>query len=155
MAWPIAYTSAFIGTGYTSIRWGSDGIMANTTPNGSGGGVLPGNGTYGGFYIVESIRGQDEIENIYIEQGTGLKATAIQIWQGRNYTLTVVDDTNMTPPSPASLIRLVDTVSGGAQTYSFRVTANGYNAARKVEGKREITAEYLTLIEGNGTPPAA
>ncbi len=98
-SWPPAYTAAFIGTGYTTIRWGTDGIMTtnsvfnSVTPNTSG--VLPGNGTYGGFYIVESIRGQDEIENIYIEQGTGLKATAIQLWQGRNYTLTVVDDTDL------------------------------------------------------------
>jgi len=148
MAWPPSYSDAFIGSGYTTIRWGTDQIMANTSPNGSGGG-------FGGFYIVESIRGNDEIEVQYIEQGTGLKATAITLWQGRRYVLTVVDDTSMTPPSPASLISLVDTVSGGAQTYSFRVVDNGYNAARKVEGKREITAEYLTLIEGGGTPPTA
>lgn len=148
MAWPPAYSSAFIGNGYTTIRWGTDGVMTNGSPNGSGGG-------FGGFYIVESIRGQDEQENIYIEQGTGLKATCITLWQGRNYTITVVDDASMTPPSPASFISLVDTVGAGASIYQFRVTSNGYNAARKVEGKREITAEYLTLIEGNGTPPEA
>jgi len=148
MAWPPAYSAAFIGTGYTSIRWGTDGVMANSGVNGSGDGS-------GGSYIVESIRGQDEIENIYIEQGTGLKATRIQLWQGRNYTLTVVDDTNMTPPSPGSSISLVDTVGAGASTYVFKVTSNGYNANRKVEGKREITCEYLTLIEGAGTPPEA
>lgn len=153
MAWPPAFTSAFIGTGMTTIRWGTDGVMANTGVNGSGGGVTAIG--YSGFYVVESIRGQDEIENIYIEQGTGLKATRIQLWQGRNYTLTYVDDTGATPPSPGSLLSLVDTVSGGSTTYSFRVTANGYNAARKVEGKREVTCEYLTLIEGNGTPPVA
>jgi hypothetical protein len=148
MAWPPSYTNAFIGTGYTTIRWGTDGVMSNGSPNGSGGG-------FNGFYIVESMRGQDEIENIYIEQGTGLKATRIQLWQGRNYTITVVDDTSMTPPSPGSLIALVDTVGAGASVYQFRVTSNGYNANRKVEGKREVTAEYLTLIEGGGNPPEA
>lgn len=153
MSWPPANTSAFISSGYTSIRWGTDQIMNNSTPNGSGGGVTAVG--YSGFYILESIRGTDEIDNIYIEQGTGLKATRIQLIQGRNYTLTAVDDTNMTPPSAGSQIRLVDTVSGGSTSYLFTVTANAYNAARKVEGKREITAEYLTLIEGNGTPPAA
>jgi len=147
-SWPPNYSSAFIGSGYTTIRWGTDAIMANSGVNGSGGG-------FGGYYIVESIRGQDEIENIYIEQGTGLKATRIQLWQGRNYVLTVVDDTSMTPPSPGSSIALVDTVGAGASIYTFIVTSNGYNAARKVEGKREITAEYLTLIEGSGTPPEA
>ena len=121
---------------------------ANGTPNGGGGGYL-------GFYTLESIRGTDEIENIYIEQGTGLKVTRIQLWQGRNYVLTVVDDTSMTPPGPGTSLSLVDTVSGGSVTYTFKVTSNGYNAARKVEGKREVTCEYLTCIEGGGTPPAA
>jgi hypothetical protein len=148
MAWPPAYNNAFIGFGYTTIRWGTDGVMANISPNGSGGG-------YGSYYIVESIRGDDEIEVQYIEQGTGLKATAITLWQGRKYTITVVDDTSMIPPFPASNIALVDIVGGGASTYKFRVISNGYNAARKVEGKREITAEYLTLIEGTGKPPEA
>ena len=148
MAWPPSYTAAFLATGVTTIRWGTDGMMANSGVNGSGGG-------YGGYYTVESIRGNDEIENIYIEQGTGLKATRIQLWQGRRYVLTVVDDTGMTPPSPATYVALVDSVGAGASIYQFRVVDNGYNAARKVEGKREITAEYLTLIEGAGTPPEA
>ena len=148
MAWPPAYSTAFIGSGVTTIRWGTDGVMANGGSNGSGGGYL-------GYYTVESMRGTDEIENIYIEQGTVLKVTRIQLWQGRNYTITVVDDTGMTPPSPGSSINLVDQVGGGASIYTFKVTSNGYNAARKVEGKREITAEYLTCIEGGGTPPEA
>jgi len=148
MAWPPSYSTAFIGSGYTTIRWGTDGVMANSSPNGTGGGS-------GGFYIVESMRPADEIENIYIEQGTGLKATRIQLWQGRKVTFTVVDDTSMTPPSPNSKVALVDLVGAGASIYQFSVTENGYNAARKVEGKREITAEYLTLIEGAGTPPEA
>lgn len=149
MAWPPAYSTAFIGTGVTTIRWGTDGIMTNASPNGNA------QGGYGGFYTVESIHGNDEIDTSYIEQGTGLKTTRIQLWQGRRYILTVVDDTNMTPPSPSSLISLVDTVGAGASTYSFRTIENGYNAARKVEGKRELTVEYLTCIEGGGTPPEA
>jgi hypothetical protein len=151
MAWPPtsgAYSGAFQATGYTTIRWGTDGVMNVVSPNGSSGGSY-------GFYIVESLRGNDEIENIYIEQGTGLKATRIQLWQGRRYVLTVVDDTGMTPPSPATYVALVDTVGAGASIYQFKVVDNGYNAARKVEGKREITAEYLTLIEGGGVPPEA
>lgn len=145
MAWPPAYSAAFIGSGSTSIKWGTDGIMA-VSGNGTGGGVF-------GSYTVESIRPNDEIENIYIENGTGLKSTRIQLWQGRVVTLTVVDDLNMTPPSPNSQITLTDPMSG--VVYTFRVTANGTNNARKVEGKREITAEYLTNIEGGGTVPVA
>lgn len=152
MAWPPANTTAYLSQGYTTIRWGTDGLLPNSGNNGTGGGVQASG--YTGFYIVESIRGQDEIENIYIEQGTGLKATRIQLIQGRNYVVTAVDDTLMTPPAAGNLYTLVDPISGGGNTYNFRVTANGYNASRKVEGKREFTLEYLTLIEGNGIIPA-
>ena len=144
-SWPPSFSTAFLGQGYTTIRFGTDGMMANTSPNGSGGGAF-------GFYILESIRANDEIENYYIEQGTGLKATRIQLKQGRRYVLTVVDDTNFTPPTAGSKIAVVDPISGGAATYQFTTIENGYNSSRKVEGKRELTVEYLTLIEGAGTP---
>ena len=58
----------------------------------------------------------------------------------------------MVPPAAETYLRLVDTVGGGASIYLFRVISNGYAANREVEGKREITCEYLTCIEGNGTP---
>lgn len=149
MAWPPAYTVSFLAQGVTTIRWGTDGVMANTSPNGNGA------GGFGGFYTVESMRGSDEMDVMYIEQGSGLKATRITLWQGRRYTLTVVDDTNMTAPSPSITISLTDTMSGGSAVYTFRVIENGDNAVRKDAHKREITAEYLTCIEGGGTPPVA
>ena len=142
MSWPPAYSSWFIGTGVTTVKWGTDGIMPVQLPNG-------GTGGYNSSYTVESIRPTDEIDTIYIEQGSGLKATRIQLWQGRRVTLTVVDDTGMTPPSPSTYVYIQDPLSGSF--LQFKVIENGYNAARKVEGKRDITAEYLMLIEGNGT----
>lgn len=145
MAWPPAYGAAFIGTGSTTIKWGTDGIMANGSPNGNGSGGV------GGFYTIESVRPADEIENIYIEQGTGLKATRIQLMQGRQYVFTVVDDTNMTHPAMGNLIQAVDPMS--TALLQFRITQNGYSTQRKTEGKREVTAEYLTLIEGGGNIP--
>ena len=147
MAWPPAYSNAFLAQGVTTIRWGTDGIMTNAAPNGNG------SGGFQGFFTLETIRGEDEMDVIYIEQGSGLKATRITLWQGRNYVLTAVDDTNMTPPSPASQLYIVDALGAGGSIYYFRVTKNGYNSSRKSEGKREITCEYLTCIEGGGTPP--
>ena len=146
MAWPPAYSAAFIADGVTSIKWGTDGILANSSPNGYGGG-------YAGYYTVESCRPSDEIDTIYVEQGSGLKATRIELWQGRRITFTVLDDTGMTPPSPNSQITAVDPLSSSVLT--FRVIDNGYSAAPKTPGRREITAEYLTLIEGGGTVPPA
>ena len=170
MSWPPAQSAAFITSGYTTIRWGTDGILANLNTSGTpgnpsnsgqilgsgsqGGGVTVSN--YGGFYIVESIRGNDEIENIYIEQGTGLKATRIQLVQGRKYVMTVVDDTNILPPFANSKVYIVDPLGSGGTIHFLQcsVVENSENLARKVEGKREITVEYLTCIEGAGTVPA-
>ena len=145
--WPPAYTTAFLAQGVTTIRWGTDGIMANTAPNGNGA------GGFAGFYTIETIRGTDKVDTMYIEQGSGLEATRIQLIQGRRYTMTVVDDTNMVPPSFATKLSFVDTISGGAATYLFQLIENGDNTVRKAEHKRELTVEYLTCIEGGGTIP--
>ena len=147
MAWPNAQT-AYLATGVTSIRWGTDGVLS-TSANGNG------SGGYAGFYTVESIRANDEVDTMYIEQGTGLKATRIQLWQGRRYTITVVDDVNMTLPAPNTYVTVVDIIGGGGTSYTCRVIDNGYNASRKVEGKRELTVEVLTLIELGGSVPEA
>jgi hypothetical protein len=148
MAWPPAPTTDFLTSGVTTIRWGTDGIMANTSPNGSGGG-------FGGYYTIETIRGTDKVDTMYIEQGSGLEATRIQLIQGRRYTMTVVDDTNMTPPSFATKLSFEDTISGGAALYLFQLIENGDSTVRKAEHKRELTVEYLTCIEGAGTIPVA
>jgi hypothetical protein len=145
MSWPPSFSLAFKGAGSTTIKWGTDGIMPNSSPNGNGsGGVF-------GSYTVESIRPNDEIENIYIENGTGIKSTRIQLWQGRVVTFTVVDDLNMIHPAMGTQVYIIDPMSG--DFLLFTVTNNGTNNARKVEGKRDITAEYLTNIEGGGSVP--
>ncbi len=147
MAWPPAYSAAFIGTGVTTIKWGTDGILSNGSPNGDGA------GGFGGYFIVISARPNDKIDTMYIEQGSGLEATRIQLLQGRRLTLTVVDDINMTPPSASSQITAVDPLSGSLLT--FVTIDNGSSANRKQENQREVTIEYLTCIEGGGTVPPA
>ena len=39
-----------------------------------------------------------------------------------------------------------------ANSYTATVIDNNYKAARKVEGQRVISCEYLTLIEGGSGP---
>src|SRR5512146_1358431 len=102
MAWPPAYSASFIASGVNTVKWGTDGIMANTAPNGNGSG-----GSFG-FYTLVSIDPTDVIETVYIEQGSGLRATRINLWQGREVAMTVIDDSNFTPPSPNSKIGVVD-----------------------------------------------
>lgn len=134
MAWPPAVSTSFLSTS-TTVQWGTDEILIQ-------------NGT---TYIVKSIRSTDTQEVIYIENGTGLRAIRIQLWQGREVEITVVADDNFTHPSPESSLQVTDPLSGTLLT--FKTTANAYNAARKVEGERVISAVYDTLIEGAGSPP--
>lgn len=142
MAWPPTpnVATGFLATGVTSIRWGTDGVMATSGVNGSGGG-------FNGYYILETDEVNDEVDTSYIENGTGVKCTRIGIWQGRKKSFTVVDDTNMTPPAPQSQVALYDEISGDLIS-TWRVIDNNYQAVRKVEGKRRIVCEYLFGIEG-------
>lgn len=130
MAWPPVASTSFLIT-QTTIQWGTDGILNN--------------------YIVKSIRTADTQEVIYIENGTGLRAVRIQLWQGRDCEITVVGDSTFTHPSPESSLSVIDPLSGTLMT--FKVTANAYNASRKQEGERVISAVFDTLIEGGGNPP--
>ncbi len=130
MAWPPVPSTSFLTTS-TTVQWGTDGILSN--------------------YIVKSIRSTDTQEVIYIENGTGLRAIRIQLWQGREVEITVVGDSTFTHPSPESALTVIDPLSGTSMT--FRTTANAYNASRKVEGERIISAVFDTLIEGAGSPP--
>jgi hypothetical protein len=134
MSWPPSTNSYFkIQTGGTQIRWGTDGLY--------------------GSYIVVSATPADEIETLYVENGTGLKAVRVMLFQGRRYNITVVDDHLISPPSFGTMITLLDPMNAGVGN-SFIVIENSYNAARKEAGQRVILAEFVTLIEGGGTPPS-
>lgn len=140
MAWPPTSNNAFnitgSGTGSTSLKWGTDGMY--------------------GSYIVKDISPADEVEKIYVENGTGLKSIRIMLFQGRKVDITVVDDSNITPPVIGALVNIVDSlasVAGTGVNTSFRVIDKNGKGARKVEGDLIISAEYLTNIEGAGTVP--
>lgn len=130
MAWPPVVSSSFLMTD-TTVQWGTDGIISG--------------------YIVKSIRAMDNQEVIYIENGTGLRAVRIQLWQGREWEITLVADSTFIHPSPESAVTLIDPLSGESMT--GHTTANAFNASRKVEGERAISVVFDTLIEGAGSPP--
>jgi hypothetical protein len=94
----------------------------------------------------------DIFETIYIENGTGLRSTRINLIQGREWELTIVDDTSFTPPTVNTAVTLIDTLSG--LQFTGRVIDNSYNAARKQEGERVMRVVFDTNIEGAGTIPA-
>lgn len=139
MSWPPAYSAAFVGAGLTTVKWGTDGIF-DGNPN-----------AIGGAYIVVSLRSMDIFETIYIENGTGLRATRIGLIQGRELELTVVDDTSLAQPTYGAQLTLVDPISATAM--DLTVIDNSYNTARKQEGQRVMRVVFDTLIEGGGSVP--
>lgn len=146
---PVYYVSGGMlnVNGVVTIRWGTDGIAANNAFGQNDG------GGYNGQYIVESIRGEDKVSTSYIENANGIECNRIQLWHGRQYHLTVVDDTGMTPPAPGTLVALLDTMNGGYSLYKFVVITNGDNATAKTPHKRELLVEYLSAVEGGGAVP--
>ena len=139
MAWPPSYNASFQGRGVTSVKWGTDGILTGN-PN-----------SIDGSYWVKSLRSMDVFETIYIENGTGLRATRINLIQGRELELTVVDDTSFSPPTVNTQVTLIDPLSSTSMIFS--VIDNSYNTARKQEGERVMRVVFDTLIEGAGTIP--
>lgn len=139
MAWPPAYSTAFKGTGVTTIKWGTDGILTGNP------------GSIDGSYWVTSMRPVDLFETIPIENGTGLISTRIGLIQGREWEITVIDDSTISPPSLNSVITIIDPLS--STQMSGRVLDNSYNAARKQPGERVMRVVFHTNIEGAGTIP--
>lgn len=140
-------------TGYsnstiTTLIWGTDGLLTTPAPGGSYAGT--------GFYIVESADQETDAETIYIENGTGQKASRIIINHGQRWTLSVQDDTAMSPPQVgdsvtikdgACLIGGVASGSASAVKYAATVVSSGERFTRKGAAMRNFTVENLALIE--------
>jgi hypothetical protein len=130
MAWPPgagSAGSAYLASGVTTIAWGTSGI---TTGNG----------------IVKSIRSEEDVEIIYIENGTGIRVNRQLLWQGRKVDITLVYDTRQPEPTIGSALTVTDPLSN--LTFVFIMTGTGASASRKAEGERTITAEYMAGVDG-------
>lgn len=132
MAWPITFNIATgvgkAGTLPSLLAWGTDGILASA--------------------IVKTIRASKMIEEIKIEQGSGLTATEVLINDGDEVELTVVDDRALTWPQPGSTVTLINPQPNGVNGTSelYQVINNNYVTARKVEGERTVLAKKYILI---------
>lgn len=132
MAWPITYN---INTGVgkagslpSQLAWGTDGLY-----NGA---------------IVKSIRAHQLIEEIKIEQGSGLTATQVLLNDGDEAEITVVDDRALTWPQAGSTITLLNPQPNGSSATSeiYQVVNNNYSTARKTDGERTILCKRYLLI---------
>lgn len=129
-------------SGVTTLLWGTDGLLTTPAPGGTFAGT--------GYYIVESVDQETDVEAIYIENGTGQKVARILINNGQKFTISVQDDTAMTAPTVGSSVTIIDganLLGGGRVGYSAKVVASGEKFSRKGAAMRNITAEKLTLID--------
>lgn len=135
-------SDGYSNIGITTLIWGTDGTLVSPAPGGTYAGT--------GFYIVESVDEETDAEPIYIENGTGQKASRIIINNGVRWTVSVQDDTQMTPPRVGTTVTMKDAgglVSGSVANYTARVVASGNRFSRKGAAMRNITVERLTLID--------
>lgn len=132
MSWPISFNIA-AGVGKAGslpslLAWGTEGLYTSV--------------------IVKTIRASQMIEEIKIEQGSGLTATEILIYDGDEIEMTVVDDRAITWPLAGGTVTLLNPQPNGAGATSelFQVINNNFTTARKVEGERTILAKKYILI---------
>lgn len=140
MAWPAVSgsTVGYKAQGVTTIRWGTDGLLTSPAPS-------------GGFYTVTRFAQKPLVENIKLPNGTGITATRVQLIDGTEWTITVRDDTRMTPPVIGNTVTIVDAAGlhgTPGVAYSATILDPSYEAAPKQAGERTIIVERLKLIEG-------
>lgn len=132
MAWPptsnIATGLGYRGSLPVTLAWGTDGLYSGV--------------------IVTSMRPSQMIEEIKVENGTGLTATEILLNDGLQVEITVVDDRNVSWPASGAILTLLSPLpSGGTATSTtYQVIDNSYQATRKAAGERTLLCKRYTLI---------
>lgn len=129
MAWPPATGFTAKGSTPATVSWGTEGI-------------------YGGV-IVKSVREHEMIEEIKIENGTGLTAMQILLNDGKQMDITVIDDRALTFPLATATITLLEPITATGTVNSgtlMQVVDNDYNAATKQPGERVLVCKRYTLI---------
>ncbi len=148
MAWPPTQgTSTFIarGSAISTLAWGTDGLIANTTIGASTTTNISG-------AIVKSMRPTQMVSEVPIENGTGLTAVSVNLIDGDQIELVCEDDRDITWPSYMSIITLYNPrVTGAVAFTAFQVMSNDYNTGRKQNGERTLLLKRYTLITPSAT----
>lgn len=137
MAWPPASNLAtglgYLGSLPVTLAWGTDGLYTED----------------GVSVIVLSIRPAQMVEEIPIENGSGVVSTQVLIVQGQQVEITVLDDRSVTAwPKAGQVITVLSPLPSGAAATStnYEVVDNSYQGSRKAPGERTILAKVYTLI---------
>jgi hypothetical protein len=132
VSWPISFAiSAGVGKAGqepTLLAWGTEVMWTSV--------------------IVKTVRASQMIEEVRIEQGSGLTATDVLIYDGDEMEMTCVDDRSITWPLAGGTVTLINPQPNGTGGTSelFQVINNNYTTARKVEGERTVLAKKYLLI---------
>jgi hypothetical protein len=88
------------------------------------------------------------VEEIKIENGSGLTVTQVLLNDGQEIEISVVDDRAITWPVTGQTVTLIDPQPNGTAGTStiFQVINNNYSVARKQDGERTIMAKRYKLI---------
>jgi hypothetical protein len=132
MAYP-ATSNISTGIGYLGslpalASWGTDGIYSGT--------------------IITSISDNQMVEEVKIENGTGLTSWYGLLVDGEEVNITFEDDRSITWPQSGGTITIFAPRANGstATSATFQVVHNNWNGARKQNGTRNILAKKFTLI---------
>ena len=118
------WNTNFAQWGAPLIVWGTEGLY--------------------GYYIVLSASETQRIETIPITQGAGFTAILVQLMDGLDLNIEVVDDTSITPPVFGAPVTFVTPYG----TVTMALTKNEANQAPKREGHRSFTFSSYTAIAG-------
>jgi hypothetical protein len=94
------------------------------------------------------------LDNIKLPNGTGVTSTRVLIRDGVEFTLTVRDDTQMSPPAIGGTISIVDAaglLGTVGLVYLATVIEPNYETAPKQAGERVILAENLILVDSQNS----
>ncbi len=131
MAWPPTENSANTyyrrGTTIATLGWGTDDLYSGV--------------------IVKSMKTSEMVEEIKIENGTGLTAVLVGLKDGDQAEITCEDDRAVTWPSFMGIVTLLSPrATGGTVSTSFQVISNDHNAARKQNAERTLLCKKYVLI---------
>lgn len=142
MAWPptVSSITGLNATGYLHVVWGTDGALP----------LLNGASTPTGAMIVDSIEADDQVEPIYLPNGSGINIGRYLLVQGRRLTIHFTDDTGLTGsgrPAIGSTLAVFDPLSR-SNAMTFTVIENKNSASTKNPAKRQVVVETMTGVDG-------
>ncbi len=135
MAWPQVSNIANTGLGIKGglpniIAWGTDGIITGS--------------------IVKTVRENRMLEEVRIENGSGITCEEILLYDGTEVDVTIMDDRNITSwPDVGTTVSILSPIESGTSltvAATFQLVNNNYQVARKAEGERTFHGKHYLLI---------